>query len=48
MQKKQVFWNDLVPLENIVETIKSKNFDNKNIEDLKESIFLFINFFQII
>ena len=35
-------WNDLPPLNNIIDTIKFKSFDNKNIEDFKESVYYFI------
>ena len=35
-------WNDLPELTNIIDKIKLKSFDNKNIEDFKETIYYFI------
>ena len=37
------FWNDLPKLENIVRKFNVKKFNNKNIEDFKESIMFFID-----
>ena len=37
------FWNDLPCLENIVQNFNVKKFNNKNIEDFKESIMFFID-----
>ena len=35
-------WNDLPKLNNIIDTFDVKKFDNKNIEDFKESVYYFI------
>lgn len=37
-----IFWNDLSPLDDIIDTINVKKFNNKSIEDFKESIMYFI------
>ena len=37
-----IFWNDLSPLDDIIDTISVKKFNNKSIEDFKESIMYFI------
>ena len=37
-----IFWNDLAPLKNVINNISVKKFNNKSIEDFKESIIYFI------
>ena len=37
-----VRWNDLPQLTNIINDLNVKNFDNKNIEDFKETVYYFI------
>ena len=36
-------WNDLPELPNIIDDINVKKFDNKNIEDFKETVYYFIS-----
>ena len=38
-----IFWNDLSPLNNIIDTFNVKKFNNKCIEDFKESIMCFLH-----
>ena len=38
-----IFWDDLPNLENIVSSFNVKKFNNKNIEDFKESVMFFID-----
>jgi len=42
---KSKYFNDLPRLENIIDLLKPKNYDNKNIDDFKESIIYFIDDF---
>ena len=35
-------WNDLPKLPNMINDINVKKFDNKNIEDFKESVYYFV------